>query len=376
MRSLFIIILFFGGILTSCTSEDSNPGKPSDKRDAFMHPTAQINFVRRQIQDKNEPYKSAYGQLKWRAGNALPEPHHALEDYNVPGYFEKPQEHMDSSRCLETDGFNAYSCALAYRLDAGDEYAEKACELLNAWATINKKYSGDDGALAMCNSATAMIIAAQLLSESDIWKKEDREQFDKWVVNVYWKACNEIRNLLKNNHDDWGRFGSMLCAVYFDDKEEIKENVRLIKSDLFEKIAADGSMPAETCRKERGIWYTYFSLAPMTAACWLVYTSTGENLFALEKDGVSIKKALDYLFYYDQHPDEWEWYPNQITGGLERWPNTLFEAMIGIYNDQRYVEYNNDFRPVMYNYHHYAWVFPTLMPLSLTGYEEDSTPVP
>ncbi|MDR2913340.1 MAG: hypothetical protein LBV74_00645 [Tannerella sp.] len=71
MRSLLIIILFFGGIITSCTSEHDNPEKPSDKQAAFMHPTTQINFVKKQLLEKNEPYQSAYGQLKWRAGSAL-----------------------------------------------------------------------------------------------------------------------------------------------------------------------------------------------------------------------------------------------------------------------------------------------------------------
>ena len=57
------------------------------------------------------------------------------------------------------------------------------------------------------------------------------------------------------------------------------------------------------CRKKlgvekNGLWYTYFSLAPMTASFWVTYNLTGENLFLWEQEGKSVKKALDYLLRY------------------------------------------------------------------------------
>jgi hypothetical protein len=83
------------------------------------------------------------------------------------------------------------------------------------------------------------------------------------------------------------------------------ENIRLVKSDLFKKIAADGHMPEETAREVGGISYTYFSLAPITATCWVAYQSTGENLFTNYTQGnSSMKQALDYLHYYNLHPNE------------------------------------------------------------------------
>lgn len=370
MKSLFVIILFFCGVVTSCSSEDHSEGSLSGQLNGqagFMHPTEQIEFVKRQLQEENEPYLSAYQQMIQRADKALQTSHHALADFSIPGYYQNPEGHQKNSLCLQIDAFNAYACALAYRLGAGDRYGMKACELLNAWAKINRRYSDFDGALVMSYSGTAMVIAAQLITGSDLWTGGEEVLFEEWITDVYRKACNEIRER-KNNWADWGRFGSMLCAVYLDDKDEVNENIRLIKSDLFHKIAGDGSMPEETCREANGIWYTYFSLAPLTAACWLAYNSTGENLFALEKDGVSLKTAIDYLYYYNLHPDEWIWFKNPTVGVSGKWPDTLLEAMSGVYNDERYVQYVQAARPLVYNYHHYAWAFPTLMPLSLKGY--------
>lgn len=337
-------------------------------QEGYMHPDTQIDFVKEQISQKQEPYLSAYQQLTKAAGEALFAESHALEDFSIPGFYQNPEEHRKNKSGLQTDAFNAYASALAYRLGAGDKYGEKACALLNVWAKTNRKYSEYDGSLVMSYCGTAMIIAAQLMSGATVWKADEQELFDQWIRNVYRKACNEIRHR-ENNWADWGRFGSLLCAAYFHDNDELGENIRLIKSDLFKKIAPDGSMPEETRREKNGLWYTYFSLAPITGACWIVYNNTGENLFSLEKDGVSIKTAIDYLAYYNQHPDEWEWYEDPRVGEPGEWPGNLLEAMSGIYQEPSYVQFVQPNRPLMYRTHHFAWTFPTLMPLSLTGYE-------
>jgi len=126
-------------------------------------------------------------------------------------------------------------------------------------------------------------------------------------------------------------------------------------------------------RQGNGIWYTYFSLAPLTASMWVIYNETGENLFFAEKNGASVKKALDYLLYYNQHPQEWKYFKDPVTGNSKAmygfWPGNLLDAMSPIYDDARYRDYVKPYLPIMYSRHDYAWTFPTLMPLSLKGYK-------
>lgn len=335
-----------------------------------MHPKAQISFVKEQVKQKKEPYYTAYLQLIHKADSILQVQHHALADFSVPGYYIKPKEHRANSQAIQQDGFSAYACALAWQLSGKSVYAEKALYFLNAWASINKKYSDFDGPLVMSYSGTSVMMAAELMRPYKKWKKADRQQFTVWVENVYRKAANSIRNR-KNNWADWGRMGSLLAAYYLDDAADVAENARLIKSDLFHKIAADGSMPEETRREKNGIWYTYFSLAPITASCWIVYNATGENLFTYAQGQQSIKNALDYLLYYNQHPDEWKWFKNPNTGkpgAIGFWPANLFTAMYGIYEDEAYKNYTRQHEPIIYEQHHFAWTFPSLMPVSLKGY--------
>lgn len=329
-----------------------------------MHPEKQIDAVRKLIKAKSQPTFDAYRQLIGKADSAAMHELHALEDFKVPGYYIDPLMHRKNSAGFQSDSFDAYACALAWQLSGDKKYAEQAKRFLMAWANINRKYSDFDGPLVMAYSGTAMIMAAELLLDYKKWTPAEREKFFGWVKDVYLKACTEIRTR-KNNWADWGRLGSVLCAQLLDNEAEMAENVRLIKSDLFHKIAGDGHMPEETRREKNGIWYTYFSLAPITASMYVVYNSTGENLFTSVEGETSLKKALDYLFYYNQHPDEWKWFKNPNQGSSSSWPGNLFEALSGIYNEPVWAQYAEKSRPICYSRHHFAWSFPTLMPAKL-----------
>lgn len=327
-----------------------------------MHPKAQIDYVKKQLKSKNDRYTRAYSQLIQFADAAIQHPDNALEDFSVPGYYDDAEGHRKNSRSLQSDAFDAYASALAFRLNGDEKYAQTAIRFLNAWSYKNQKYSAADGSLVMSYSGTAFVMAADLLKDSKKWTKADKAQFEIWLTSVYRKACNQIRNR-HNNWADWGRFGSILTAAYLNDSDEINENIRLIKSDLMDKIADDASMPHETKRGNNGIWYTYFSLAPITAAVWVAYQSTGENIFKMSQGNRSIKSALDYLYYYNLHPKEWKWFEGPNTGTPQKWPGTIFEAMSEIYNEEKFSNYASQGRPITYDTHHFAWVFPTLMPV-------------
>lgn len=329
-----------------------------------MHTAKQIAFVKKQIKAKNQPTFDAYRQLIDKADTAGMHEHHALEDFKVPGYYIDAVMHRKNSSGLQSDSFDAYACALAYQLSGDQKYAERSLYFLKAWANINRQYSDYDGSLVMAYSGTGMIMAAELLLNYKKWRATDRELFFNWVENVYLKSCTEIRTR-KNNWADWGRYGSVLCAHLLDNELEMEENSRLVKSDLFHKIAEDGHMPEETRREKNGIWYTYFSLAPITASMYVINNATGENLFELAAGDRSVRKAMDYLFYYNQHPDQWKWFKNPSQGSPTSWPGNLLEAMSEIYGESQYANYVAESRPLCYPKHHFAWSFPTLMPARL-----------
>lgn len=337
-----------------------------------MHPRAQINFVRQQVRLKREPWLSAFNQLKVQADSALIAGHHALEDFHIPGFYFDKEGHRRNSEALNSDGFHAYSCALAWQLTGSKKYGDKAIMLLNAWASINKKYSEADGPLVMTYMGASLVIAAELMRNYSEWKSKDREQFKHWLESVYRKAACSISSR-KNNWGDWGLYGAMLADYYLDNSPAIAQHIWQLKMDLPAKIADDGHLTEEVKREANGIWYTYFSLTPVTGAFWIAYNATGENLF-FSGEGKSVKKALDYLLYYNQHPQKWPWYPSPRQGKPEDarsfWPANLIEAMSGLYKDEAYETYVEGYRPLMFAARHYVWTYPTLMSVRIGDYEK------
>jgi hypothetical protein len=342
------------------------------------HPIAQLRHVKYNIVRRVEPYLTAYSRLIRDADDMIEQEYqeNAVSHLEIPGYYSDKEGHIAANAALVNDSYAAYANALSFRLSGDKKYGEKAIYVLNAWANKNKTYSGADGALSIARAGSGLMIAAELMSGTELWSTSERNQFISWVTNVYQKAGNSIRfkdtngNLILNNWADWGRYASILSASFTENRADVDETIQMIKSDLFRKIAPDGHMPDEVSRGGTGTWYTYFSLSPLTAASWITYNITGENLFELQSaDGASIKKAVDYVLYYSKNPTEWPWDPNPERGTPQKWPGNIVEALAGIYNDPSYSSYVAGSRPIIYNDHHFTWTFPTLMPLSLTGYE-------
>ena len=353
--------------LSFTTLDPAQPLKPNVHN---MHPVEQLRFVKYRVARKDEPYYTAYRTLIADADEFLRSDavNHAVANFNVPGYYSNPEGHKAAAATIAGDSYAAYSTALAYRLSGEQKYGKKSVYYLNAWAEKNTKCSGADGALTMTRAGGGLVTAAELMTDTPLWSDSERNSFATWVQNIYQRAGNGIRNR-KNNWADWGRYASILSASFLSDFDEANENIRLIKSDLFLKIAPDGHMPEEVTRNADGTWYTYFSLSPMTAACWIAYNMTGENIFEMvSPEGASIEKAINYLLYYIKNPGEWPWYHKNTAGHPHSWPGNLVEAMHGIYKNPDYTGYVAGSRPIIYKDHHFTWTFPTLMPLSLTGY--------
>lgn len=369
LRGKYLVfpICFLAFYLTSISSAFGYP------HPGGMHSREQIEFVKHQIKLRKDPWLSAFRQLKEKADLALRSEQHAVSDFHIPGFYVDMVNNRKNSRSLNTDGFNAYSCALAWSLTGEEPYAEKAIYFLNAWASINNRYSEADGPLVMAYSGVSLVITGELMRSYGGWKKKDQAKFRMWVCSVYQKACHSIR-LRKNNWGDWGRYGAMVADYYLDDSVDMDVNIKQLKEALPEKIATNGYLVEEVKRGENGIWYTYFSLAPVTGAFWIAYNATQENLF-LSAEGAVVKKAIDYLLYYNQHADEWPWYQGPRQGKPDSsntfWPANLIEAMSEVYNDEQYKQYVRPFRPLVYATHHFVWTYPTLMTVRTGAYKRE-----
>jgi hypothetical protein len=133
------------------------PGAQAADPRTFVHPGGlhsrkQIATARAAVAAGKEPWAAAYKALMEQADLNLKREPAPIANFNVPGYYRKPKVHRERSKRLHADVWAAYSCALAYQLTAGKErsrYADKAVEVLGAWARVNTRTSGGDGRLVM-----------------------------------------------------------------------------------------------------------------------------------------------------------------------------------------------------------------------------------
>jgi hypothetical protein len=330
---------------------------------------AQIAYVTAKIHAHEQPWASAYDQLLASVGRVHTRQQHAMSMYNVPGYYQDRAGFFAATGGITGDADAAYVLALAYRLGDSPADADAAQRLLTAWARANTTVTGYDGQLSMAEVGVGFIIAAELLSDYPGWADADRAAFKQWVRTVYLaQAVNPIKDR-KNNWGDWGTFGAVTAADYLGDSAGVAAEAARLEQHIDSSIAPDGRMPEETARGSGGIWYTYFALAPLTAAANVVRNAGGPNLFGPSTPyGARVGQALAYLFSALQNPQAWSFGANpKVPQPNETWGYDLFEAMGNEYGNAQWMAYAATRRPIMNPGHHYAWTFPTLMQAPVAG---------
>jgi PKD repeat protein len=335
-----------------------------------LHSQAQIDAVKLNIQQNLQPWKDAYDELIAKANESLSHISQAVQDFYAPGYYVDSDASIAAKTLIHEDGSAAYFCALAYQLDESSNrimYADKAVELLNSWAAINKTVSGTDGNEYMITGGMGFIQAADLVWNYNGWDSTDRDNFAAWVSTVFQNCGNALKSR-EANLGSWGTWGSISAACLVEDQATIDSDIDLMKNKIEDIIASDGHMIYDAQYEGKGIWYTYYGLAPLTAAFQVVWNTTGVDLFHYTSpNGRNIKMALDNLFYYSQHPDEWPYYEGELTNipSADSWPGNLFMAMAGIFDEPSYEDWVTSAGRISdstwWGSYHIAWYFPILM---------------
>ena len=352
-----LVLLLMGG---------SFAGAEGFEHPGGLHSKQQIETTRKQVALGVQPWADACRSLLAEAAANLQKEPQPMADFSVPGFYVDPRGHRDIMGRLSEDAWVAYSCAVAYQVATGESrvrYGDKAIQVITAWATVNMRTGNVDGDLAMVDAGVGLVLAGELMTDYDRWSVKQRKTFSKWVRTVFLTSSMRIVER-RNNWGDWGVFGCAAAHHFLDDAAGLDHDMEHIRRKIDQSIAADGSMPLELNRKSNGMWYTYFALAPLTAACQIAVNGRGVNLFHFKgTDGAGIETALDYLLRYCKAPDKYPQYKTAVmgSGSADGWPGNLFEAMSGIYDRPDYANWMKHGRPVMVHGHHYAWTVPTLL---------------
>lgn len=356
----------------------------ADESKPFDHPGGlytqqQLDTVRQNLDHPSR--RQAYQQLTDQAENYLSYTPQPVADYNVPYYYANKNTPSTAKEKLSNDAYAAFTLALAYQLNTSKKrllYADKAVEILNAWARTNRTISGYDGHLTACYCGIPMVLAAELLSDNPNWKQPDRQAFKTWLKNTLQKSADAIKHK-KTNWGCWGLYASLACNHYLDDTAEFTKDIALLHRQITAMIDKNGQLPSECKRTNSGMWYTYFALCPMTCSAAIASNTTGSDDFTSSADsGKSIKSALDAFFVYCKDPDAWPYEkPTGLTGAVYNtfypsadvvkkpspasWPANLYEAMRGKYAEMDWDLWLSPHRPI---HGGRGWLWPSVTTLN------------
>jgi hypothetical protein len=343
----------------------------------LMHTAEQLQYIRdhRSV----EPWASAIAQVMGEADAALGHSPQPVTDLDVPAYYEDADGHEEMKRILTEDGFAAYALALAYQLaesnEERDRYADQAIVILHAWASINNRTSGPDGALVMMYRGVHLVYAADLVGRYESADATWLTDFRWWVDHVIREGSREEKEDA-NNHGDWGTLGAVVAAAFLEEPGNVEAEAFRICDRIFESIDDNGELPLENLRTNSGIWYTYFALAAMTVAIHVVRNTIGMDILDPSAPArQEMRNALDSLFFYSLYPDQWPYelpagpegwlhqmlYPcadELEVGAPSSWPGNLFEIMSAEYDVAEWAEWVEPYRPIR---GWQGWIYPTLM---------------
>jgi hypothetical protein len=333
-----------------------------------LYTKSQIDFVVAQVHSGQQPWAAADEQLMAAANRLRSWQPHTTAFYVTPGYYKGAAAFFAATNGITHDADAAYVNAVAYRLTGDASYADCTVRILRAWAHDNTGVATtDDSQLSMAELGTGFIESAELLTGYAGWSDADRTSFRNWIHTVYLKQSADPIKDRTNNWGEWGTFGAVTADYYLDDAAGFAAETARLQQHIDQALSSDGHMPDEVSRGESGLWYTYFALAPMTAAARVIENGGGPNLFQWSSpSGKRIKVALDVLLAAVQDPHNW---PAGVTPKgpnptKDWWPYDLFEAMSDEYGNKQYDAYAAQRRPIMNTGHHHAWTFPTLLKIS------------
>ena len=153
----------------------------------------------------------------------------------------------------------------------------------------------------MAYVGTAFVTTAELLADDPAWSATDRARFTHWTDTVLRDVATIESD--ENNVGSWGVFAGLAGAHWRNDEAALAQHAARLRALIDSQIDDSGNLPLELARGAKGIWYTYFSLAPLTHAAGVLRNATGEDLLRWQPpSGGSLEQALGRFYAMAESP--------------------------------------------------------------------------
>ncbi len=220
-------------------------GMPSTTRlvhPGILHSATELAFVRAQVAAKAEPWASAFAALQKSSYASLS---YAEKPYATVecGSYNKPN--IGCSQIVD-DGMAAYTQALLWNATGDIAHANKAIEIIDAWANVYQKTLQSNSNLVVGWATPWYTNAAEILRYSKSgWTSAVEQRFEHLLS--LWLTYVDTDDGPQNNWMQSRIEAHLAIAVFFDDPAELaKAEARWNK--YLPLYVLDSGLGGETCR--------------------------------------------------------------------------------------------------------------------------------
>ena len=324
-----------------------------------------LEGIRKRVDAGKEPLVAGWGRLMADARGTMERSVVSITENGGSPYFRQdavylpgkdgernPASNMKCGELARKCSNSSRDLALAWRLTGEGRYADKALEFIHAWCINQNTFMmptgrmddhftpglGYGGDIILFGSLPDLFLAGYLLSDYAGWNLAARGAVKRWV-----RAMVEPQRGLMfyqgmemyNNWEDARLLYLAKGALLLDDVELLLSVFERWRTILPMKMTVEGELPRETMRT-RSMHYTLFAL-DSTLQVAEIARQNGVDLYNLNVNGRTIRKAVDYAAHYLLHMDQW---PHQMIEpmGDDRGHLGLFEMAYAQWNDPAYLE--------------------------------------
>lgn len=187
---------------------------------SFLHPgilqnQSDLDFMKSQIQQGVEPWKTAYHNLEKQANSDFEV--QAFTHVVRGSYGRKGQGHRELSESAK----EAYRQALLWFITDDKSYAKKSMHIINSWSGQLWDFDDNDAKLIAALTGQYFLNAAEILRyTSSGWEEKEIEKFEQLMLTVFYPY---IRDFFTEANGNWdaAMINTMLGIGIFTDRPDI-----------------------------------------------------------------------------------------------------------------------------------------------------------
>ena len=217
MKHALILFFVMASAASTPAADNADAGATAKPfvHPGLLHSRAELDFIKQKLAAGEEPWKSAWDELRSSRAGSLryrPDAYAAV----VRGVRNNPNI---GSSDMSNDSAAAYAHALQWCLSGKRAHAEKAIEILNAWSANLQSVSGHDARLLIGMAGMGFCNAAELIRHTDAgWGVEDRKRFERMLREVFYPGIKDFYPTANGNWDASMIQTMLAMGVFLDDR--------------------------------------------------------------------------------------------------------------------------------------------------------------